>query len=225
MQQETWTAVDQYFSDTLVPTDAALDHALQTSVAGNLPPIQVTPTQGKLLQLLARTVNARHILEIGTLGAYSTIWLARALPSDGKLITLEANPKHAEISRGNIANAGLGHLVELRLGLALESLPKLAAEKLPPFDLIFIDANKDQMPEYFEWSLKLARPGGLIIGDNVARKGGVIDAHSKEIDVQGARRFLEMVGRESRVSATALQTVGAKGYDGFSLILVNPANT
>jgi predicted O-methyltransferase YrrM len=206
--------------EKLTPADAALDHAVQSSNAAGLPPIQVTPTQGKFLHILARSLNARHILEIGTLGAYSTIWLARALPAGGKLISLEANPKHAELSRKNIANAGLSDRVEIRLGLGLESLPKLAAENPAPFDLVFIDANKDQMPEYFDWAIKLTRVGGFIVGDNVARHGQVIEADSKDPDVHGARRYLEIIGRDPRVISTALQTVGVKGYDGFALSLV-----
>jgi predicted O-methyltransferase YrrM len=220
MSQDIYTAVDQFFMEKLTPADAALDKAVETSIAAGLPPIQVTPTQGKFLHILARSVNARHILEIGTLGAYSTIWLARALPSAGKLISLEANPKHAELSRKNIANAGLSDRVEIRLGLGLESLPKLAAEKPVPFDLVFIDANKDQMPEYFDWAIKLTRVGGFIVGDNVARHGEVIEANSKDPDVHGARRYLEIIGRDPRVISTALQTVGVKGYDGFALSLV-----
>jgi len=220
MSEDTYTAVDQFFTEKLTPADAALDHAVETSAAADLPPIQVTPLQGKFLHILARSINARHILEIGTLGAYSTIWLARALPAGGTLVSLESNPKHAELSRKNIANAGLSDRVQIRLGLGLESLPKLAAENPPPFDLVFIDANKDQMPEYFDWAIKLTRVGGFIIGDNVARHGEVIQADSSDPNVLGARRYLEIIGRDPRVISTALQTVGAKGYDGFALSLV-----
>ncbi len=215
-----WTAVDHYFSDLLAPHDAALDAALKQSAAAGLPEIQVSTTQGKLLNLLARLQGARAILEIGTLGGYSTIWMARALPKDGRLVTLEADPKHAEIARANIARAGLGGLVDVRLGPALETLPKLAKEKLGPFDLIFIDADKPSIPEYFAWSLKLSRRGSLIIVDNVVREGAVIDRSSSDTSVQGVRRFNELLAAESRVTATAIQTVGTKGYDGFAIALV-----
>ena len=220
MNQEKWTAVDGYIGDLIVPSDAALDSALEASVAAGLPAISVTPAQGKLLQLLAKSIGARNILEIGTLGGYSTIWLAQALPEDGRLITLELDPKHAEVSRTNIARAGLDKVVEIRLGRALDTLPQLAAEKRCPFDLVFIDADKVGMPDYFVWALKLTRPGSLIISDNVVRKGAVIDAASDDPSVQGVRRFFEMVAAEPRVSATAIQTVGSKGYDGFALALV-----
>jgi predicted O-methyltransferase YrrM len=220
MTQEVWTNVDQYFSDLLAPADAALEEALRSSAAAGLPAIQVSPMQGKMLHILARSIGARNILEIGTLGAYSTIWLARALPAGGKVITLEASEKHADVARKNIAFAGLGDAVELRLGPALETLPKLEAEKKGPFDLVFIDANKSQMPEYFAWALKLSRPGSLIIADNVVRDGKVIDATSSDPDIQGVRRSLEMAAKEPRVSVTALQNVGSKGYDGFALLLV-----
>jgi predicted O-methyltransferase YrrM len=173
-----------------------------------------------LLHLLARIMGARNILEIGTLGGYSTIWMARALPEGGRIITLEADPKHAEVARKNFARAGVESTVELRLGKALDTLPKLAADGLGPFDMFFIDANKSNMPEYFEWSLKLARKGSVIIADNVVREGAVLDAKSKDADIQGIRRFLEMVGKEKRVSGTALQTVSTKNYDGFALVLV-----
>jgi predicted O-methyltransferase YrrM len=218
--QEQWAAVDRYITGLLVPSDPVLDATLQSSVAAGLPPINVSPNQGKLLQILARAQGARNILEIGTLAAYSTIWLARALPPGGRLITLEFDPKHAEIARANLARAGLGDVVELRLGPALETLPRLAAEGLDPFDLIFIDADKESIPAYFAWSLMLARRGSLIIVDNVVRKGAVIDAASPDPDVQGVRRFNEILATEPRVSATAIQTVGSKGYDGFALVLV-----
>ncbi|MEH1806202.1 O-methyltransferase [Nostoc sp.] len=220
MTQEQWTAVDRYFTDLLVPSDPALDTALQTSVAAGLPPHNVSPNQGKLLLLLAQIQGAQSILEIGTLGGYSTIWLARALPSDGRLITLEANPKHAEIARTNIAHAGLSDIVDLRLGKALSTLPQIAAEGHGPFDLIFIDADKPSNPEYFAWALKLSRRGSLIIADNVVRNGAVIDANSNDPSVQGVRRFNELLASEPRVSATAIQTVGSKGYDGFAIAIV-----
>jgi predicted O-methyltransferase YrrM len=212
--------VDQYLTDLLVPEDEPLRSALRASEEAGLPPIQVSSAQGKFLHVLARALAARRILEIGTLGAYSTIWLARALPPGGRLITLEADPVHARVARANISRAGLDALVELRLGPALETLPRLAAEKGGPFDLIFIDADKPNTAPYFQWSLKLSRPGTLIIADNIARKGAVIDAASDDPAVQGMRRFLSVAAAESRVCATALQTVGSKGYDGFALALV-----
>ncbi|MEH2410565.1 O-methyltransferase [Nostoc sp.] len=220
MTQEQWTAVDRYFTDLLVPPDPALDAALQTSAAAGLPPHNVSPNQGKLLLLLAQIQRARTILEIGTLGGYSTIWLARALPSDGRLITLEANPKHAEVARANIAHAGLSDIVDLRLGQALSTLPQIAAEGNSPFDLIFIDADKPNNPHYFAWALKLSRRGSLIIADNVVRNGAVIDQSSNDPSVQGVRRFNELLASETRVSATAIQTVGSKGYDGFAIAIV-----
>jgi len=220
VDQDLWTEVDRYITDLLVPPDPVLDAALEASTAAGLPEIQVSPNQGKLLHLIARLQSARAILELGTLGGYSTIWLARALPKDGRLITLEADPKHAEVAKANFARAGLDSIIELRLGLALDTLPKLAAEKKGPFDLIFIDADKQNIPEYFTWSLKLARRGTLIIVDNVVRDGAVIDAASTDASVQGVRRFNEVLAAERRVSATTLQTVGTKGYDGLACALV-----
>ncbi len=220
MTQELWTAVDQYISHTLVPSDAVLEAVLRASAEAGLPPIQVSPPQGKLLHLLVRAISARNILEIGTLGAYSTIWMARALPAGGRLLTLEADAKHAEMARANIARAGLSGMVEQRFGAALDTLPEIAAEGRAPFDLIFIDANKSTMAEYFDWALKLSHPGSMIIADNVIRDGAVIDAASKNDDVQGVRRFNERLAAEPRVSATEIQTVGSKGYDGFGLVLV-----
>ena len=220
MTPDVWEAVEQYFDKVLVAQDSALEDALATAAAEKLPAIQVSSVQGKLLHLLARILGARKILEIGTLGGYSTIWMARALPEGGRLITLEADPKHADVARKNFARAGVCSNVELRLGKALDTLPKIAAEGLGPFDLFFIDANKSNMPEYFEWSLKLARKGSIIIADNVVRGGAVLEADSKDADIQGVRRFLEMVGKEKRVSGTALQTVSTKNYDGFAMVLV-----
>jgi len=220
MIQEQWKAVDQYFTDLLVRPDPALDQALAASAAAGLPAIHVAPNQGKLLYLLARMLSARRILEIGTLGGYSTIWLARALPAEGRLITLEADAKHAKVARANLVRAGVGGVVEVRLGQALESLSQLAAEKYGPFDLIFIDADKQGYPEYLEWSLKLARSGSLIVADNVVREGGVIDPKNDGADMQGIRRFNELLAAEARVCATAIQTVGSKGYDGFAFALV-----
>ena len=223
MPQRQWSDVDHYFTDLLVSPDPALEATLQTSAAAGLPPIQVTPPQGKLLWLLARVSGARTILEIGTLGGYSAIWLGRALPADGRLTTLEADPQHAEIARANLARAGLAHMVDVRLGPALESLPQLAAEGRGPFDLIFIDADKPNVPDYFNWALKLSRPGSLIVVDNVVRDGAVVDSASRDSGVRGMRRLLELVAAEPRVSATALQTVGTKGYDGFAIALVTAA--
>lgn len=220
MTQDVWEAVENYFDKVLVAQDSALEDALATAAAEKLPAIQVSSVQGKLLHLLARVLDARKILEIGTLGGYSTIWMARALPEEGRLITLEADPKHADVARRNFARAGVDSKVELRLGKALDTLPKIEAEGLGPFDLFFIDANKSNMPEYFEWSLKLARKGSIIIADNVVRGGAVLEADSKDADIQGVRRFLEMVGKEKRVSGTAMQTVSTKNYDGFAMVLV-----
>jgi predicted O-methyltransferase YrrM len=226
MTQDLWTAIDRYIGDRLLPQDPILDAALAASDAAGLPPIAITPNQGKLLGLLARIHGAQSILELGTLGAYSTIWLARALPPGGRLITLEANPDYAEVARANIANAGLADTVELRLVPALQTLPELAAEGAGPFDLIFIDADKQNYPGYLEWSLKLARPGTVIVGDNVVRAGGILDpeAGDPSIGVEGlhaVRRFYDLLAADPRLSATAIQTVGAKGHDGFALALVN----
>jgi predicted O-methyltransferase YrrM len=218
--QDQWAAVDHYINELFVPADSALEAAVEASAKAGLPEIQVSPSQGKLLMLLARIQGARSILEIGTLGGYSAIWLARALPPDGRLITLEADPLHAEVARANIARAGLAGLVELRVGKALETLPQLAAEGCGPFDLVFIDADKVNYPHYFTWSLKLTRPGSVIIADNVVRKGAILDAASTDPSIQGMRRFNEMLAAEPRVSATEIQTVGSKGYDGFALALV-----
>ncbi|WP_138500088.1 O-methyltransferase [Nostoc sp. PA-18-2419] len=220
MTQEQWTAVDRYLTELFVPPDSVLDAALEASAAAGLPPHNVSPNQGKLLLLLAQLQKARTILEIGTLGGYSTIWLARALPKDGYLITLEANPKYAEVALSNIARAGLSDIVELRLGQALSTLVQLAAEGRSAFDLIFIDADKSNNPDYLAWALKLSRRGSLIIADNVVRNGAVIDTASSDASVQGVRRFNELLASEPRVSATALQTVGSKGYDGLAIALV-----
>lgn len=220
MTQELWTAVDRYITDLLVRPDAALDAALEASDAAGLPSINVSPCHGKLLQLLARVQGARNILEIGTLGGYSTIWLARALPADGGLITLEADPKHADVARANIQRAGLADIVELRFGQALDLLPRIAAERRAAFDLIFIDADKENIPDYFAWALKLSRRGSLIVVDNVVRRGAVIDTAKTDAHIQGVRRFNELVATEPRVSATAIQTVGIKGYDGLAIVLV-----
>jgi predicted O-methyltransferase YrrM len=217
---ERWAAVDHYITDLLVPSDPALDAALEASARAGLPTINVSPTQGKLLNVLARIQGAGKILEIGTLGGYSTIWLARALPAGGRLITLEADPRHAEVARGNLAGAGLADVVDVRLGPALDTLPRLAAEGQAPFDLIFIDADKPNNPGYFEWALKLSRPASAIIVDNVVRSGKVADASNDDPRIIGSRRLHEMIAAEPRVTATTIQTVGSKGYDGFTLAVV-----
>ena len=223
MAEDQWTEVDQYFSKRLLPSDPVLESALDASATAGLPAISVSPNQGKLLQMLAQLVGARSILEIGTLGGYSAIWLARGLRAGGHLITLEVDPKHADVAQVNIAHAGLQDVVEVIVGSALEVLPQLSAERRGPFDLIFIDADKQNIPTYFEWGLKLSRPGTLIVVDNVVRSGAVIDADSSDPSVQGVRRFVELLGAESGASGTAIQTVGVKGYDGFAFVLVGSA--
>ncbi len=220
MIQEQWTTFDHYINDLLVPPDPALEAALHASAEAGLPAIQVAPNQGKLLSILAQSIRARSILEIGTLGGYSTIWLARALAPGGTLITLEADPKHADVARANLDRAGLSRVVQVRVGRALDTLPRLVAEKRDPFDLVFIDADKPSTAAYFEWALKLTRPGSLIITDNVVRNGAVADAASTDESVQGIRRFNAALAAERRVTATILQTVGSKGYDGLALALV-----
>jgi predicted O-methyltransferase YrrM len=220
MDQEKWTTVDQYIADLLLENDPVLEGALEDSAAAGLPAIQVSPTQGKLLQLLTSMRGARNILEIGTLGGYSTIWLARGLPADGRLITLEVDPKHAEVARANISRAGFSGIVAVRVGRAVDTLPLLAAEARGPFDLIFIDADKQSYAEYFTWALKLSRRGTVIIADNVVRKGAVADPESSDPGVQGVRRMYELVAKDPRVDATAVQTVGSKGYDGFMIAIV-----
>jgi predicted O-methyltransferase YrrM len=220
MAQEQWNAVDRYITDLLVPPDPALDEALRACDEAGLPPISVSPNQGKLLMLLAQVRGAQTILEIGTLGGYSAIWLARALPADGLLVTLEADPKHAEVALANFARAGLAGVIELRLGPALETLPQLASEGRGPFDLIFIDADKPSYPDYFAWAMKLSRRGSLIIADNVVRNGAVVDPASTDPRVRGVRLLNERMAAEPRVDATAIQTVGSKGYDGFAIARV-----
>lgn len=217
--QARWTAVDRYLTDLLVRPEPALEEALAAASTAGLPAHDVTPAQGKLLQLLARLQGARTILELGTLAGYSTIWLARALPAGGRLVTLEADPAYAEVAAANVARCGLGDLVEIRPGPALETLPLLAAEGLGPFDLVFLDADKASNAEYFAWALELTRPGSLIVADNVVRGGAILDEEA-DAAVLGVRRFFELVAAEPRVTATAIQTVGAKGYDGFALALV-----
>lgn len=220
MSQEQWTTVDDYITARLVPPEPALEAALAATAAAGMPMINVAPNQGKLLYVLAAAHGARNILEIGTLAGYSTIWLARALPAAGRLITLEYAPQHADVARANIARAGLAAQVEVRVGAALDTLPQLAAEGAGPFDLVFIDADKVNSVAYFNWALKLTRPGSLIIIDNVVRDGHVIDAASRDVSVQGVRALYEALAAEPRVAATAVQTVGSKGYDGLAVAVV-----
>ncbi|MDG9725720.1 O-methyltransferase [Streptomyces sp. DH41] len=219
-ESQLWDDVDAYFTSHLAPDDDPLTAALRDSEAAGLPQVNVTANQGKLLQLLAQVQGARTILEIGTLGGYSTIWLARALPADGRLVTLEYSARHAEVATRNIARAGLDALVDVRVGPALESLPKLADENPPPFDLVFIDADKGNNPHYVEWALKLTGTGSLIVLDNVVRGGRVADAEDGADDVRGTRAAIELIGSHPRLSGTAVQTVGSKGYDGFALARV-----
>ena len=223
MSKELWTSVDRYITDSLVLSDPVLDACLAATAAAQLPAINVSPAEGKLLFILAQLTAARNILELGTLGGYSTIWLARALPSDGRVITLEADPKHAAVAAANFARAGLEDRIELRLGQAIETLPKLAAENRGPFDLIFIDADKPSIPQYFDWALKLSRPGSVILVDNVVRDGALADATNRDPSIQGVRRLHELLALEPRTVATTIQTVGNKGYDGFTLIHVTAA--
>ena len=220
MAQDTWTAVDEYVASLLAAPDEALDAAVRAGEAAGLPQIQVSPPQGKLLHLLVKTIGASSILEFGTLAGYSTIWLARALPADGRLITLEANPKYAEVATASIAAAGLGDVVEVRVGPALDQLPRLEADGVGPFDLTFIDADKVHTPDYFAWALEHSRPGGLIIADNVIRDGRLADLDDDDPAIAAQRRFHEQLAVEPRVEATTIQTVGVKGYDGFSLVRV-----
>jgi len=221
MSQETWTAVDDYVAGLLASHDDALDAAVEASGEAGLPPIQVSPPQGKLLFLLVRLCGARTILEFGTLGGYSTIWLARALPAGGRLITLEADDGYAQVALENIARAGLGELVDLRVGPALETLPLLEAEGIGTFDFTFIDADKANSPEYFSWTLEHSRPGSVIVADNVVRAGALVDLTNQDPKIQAQRHLHEMIAAEPRVTATTIQTVGAKGYDGFTVALVD----
>lgn len=220
MNQDIWTNVDDYTTGLLAPADPVLDAALAAGDAAGLPPINVSAAQGKMLHVLALAVGARRILELGTLAGYSTIWLARALPADGRLITLEVSPKHAEVAQANVARAGLAQVVDVRVGPALDTLPKLVEEGAGPFDLVFIDADKANIPDYFEWTLKLARVGTLIVVDNVVRDGKILDAGSTDASVQGIRKLNELMAADPRVVATVVQNVGAKGYDGFALAVV-----
>lgn len=221
MDQEIWTEVDDYLAGLLAPPDPVLDAAQATTSAAGMPAISVSPMQGRMLQILAMSLRARSILEIGTLGGYSTIWLARGMASGGRIVTLEKEHKHADIARANIARAGFANVVDLRVGSALDSLPTIASEGIGPFDLIFIDADKQNIPSYFEWSLRLSHPGTMIIVDNVVRDGDVANATSDDDATRGVRSFFDMLSVDTRVTATAIQTVGLKGYDGFSMVVVN----
>jgi predicted O-methyltransferase YrrM len=220
MSQKQWSAVDRYFVEKLALADPALTEALARNEANGLPRIDVSPPQGKFLHLIARMIGAARILEIGTLGAYSTIWLARALSKDGRVVTLEYEPHHARVARANIESAGLSHLVDLRVGPALDTLPDVEAAGIGPFDLIFIDADKQNNSAYLKWALRLSRPGAVIICDNVVRDGAVIDDRNSAPEVRGIRDLFDMLAMESRLSATALQLVGSKGWDGFTVAVV-----
>jgi len=221
MSRDRWAVVDRYVTGLLVGPDAVLDAALAANAAAGLPPHDVSPAQGRLLELLARMCGARRILEVGTLGAYSTICLARALPPDGRLVTLELEPRYAAVARANLARAGLADVVDVRVGPALETLPALAAERPAPFDLVFIDADKQSAADHLGWALALVRSGGAIVADNVVRDGALADAGSDDPRVHGVRALHERLAAEPRVRATTIQTVGAKGYDGFTLALVD----
>ena len=219
-EQRRWSAVDDYLARAVVDEDGALGAALAANEAAGLPPIDVSPAQGKLLHLIARIAGARKALEIGALGGYSTIWIARALPADGRLVTLEADARHAAVARANVARAALSDRVDIRVGAALDSLPRIEAEGLAPFDFVFIDADKQNNASYLAWALRLSRPGTTIVVDNVIRDGRILDASSRDRDVVGVRKMFEMMTAEPRLLATAIQTVGAKGWDGFALVVV-----
>lgn len=218
--KNTWTEVDEYFGDLLAPRDEALDAALEANEKAGLPAIGVSRLQGKFLFLLVKILQARRVLEIGTLGGYSTIWMARALPAGGSIVTLEIDPKHAEVARQNLLQAGMVERVDLRVGRALDTLADLHAAGAGPFDLVFIDADKENNPGYVEWAVKMARPGTVIVVDNVVRDGRVIDAGTSDADLLGTRRMAEMMAAHPRLSATVMQTVGVKGYDGFAMAVV-----
>lgn len=220
MSQSKWTSVDEYFSRLLIGSDEVLERTLKKSSEAGLPEIYVAPNQGKLLQLLATALKAKRILEIGTLGGYSTIWLARGMQDGGKLITLEYEPSYAKVAKDNIKHAGLSDVIEIRVGLAIDSLRQMEKKNVEPFDLVFIDADKPSNPEYLRYALKFSHSGTMIIGDNVVRDGEVINENSNDPKVKGVRQFLEMLSDDSQISATAIQTVGNKGYDGFSIAIV-----
>jgi predicted O-methyltransferase YrrM len=221
MTRKTWTAVDDYIADRLIPADRALEAALASNREGGLPAIDVSPAQGKLLNLLARMISAKRILEVGTLGGYSTIWLARALQPGGKVVTLELDPHHAKVAQGNVDKAGLSGSVDIRVGPALKSLEALGKEAGEPFDLIFIDADKPNNPNYLSWAMRLSRPGTVIVCDNVIRDGAVVNEDGRDAFVEGARAAFSFIGGDKRLDGTAIQTVGAKGYDGFAIAIVN----
>ncbi|WP_339246071.1 O-methyltransferase [Paenibacillus sp. FSL R10-2796] len=220
-QTTTWDKVDQYITGRLIPQDAVLEEVLVTNQQAGLPPFDVSPSQGKFLNLLVQMKGARRILEIGTLGGYSTIWMARALPSDGQIVTLELDPINAQVAKANLSLAEVDHLVELRVGDALEQLSQMKQEGVEPFDFIFIDADKPNNPNYLKWALQFSQPGTVILGDNVIREGEVINENSEDARVVGVREFYDLLAEEPRISATAIQTVGSKGYDGFVLGIVN----
>ncbi len=220
MSQDTWAAVDRYVIEKLLPSDPSLEAALRESAKAGLPPISVSPPQGRLLYILARMQEAERILEVGTLGGYSTIWLARALEKGGRVTTLEMDPEHVKVAAKNIGRAGLSKVVDIRLGKAIETLPKLLKEMAGPFDLVFLDADKPSNPEYFEWALKLSRTGTVIVVDNVVRNGAIVDHKTTNADAKGIRRLNDLLAKEKRVVATTIQTVGMKGYDGFTVALV-----
>ncbi|MBO0732237.1 MAG: O-methyltransferase [Acidimicrobiaceae bacterium] len=220
MANNAWPDVDAYVRETVLGSDPVMDAILAANAAAGLPAIDVSAPQGKLLALLVRLVGAHRVLEVGTLGGYSTVWMARALPPGGQLVTLEINEDHARVARANVERAGVAGEVEVRLGPALSSLPAIAAEAAPPFDLVFIDADKPSNPQYLEWALKLTRPGSVIVVDNVIRNGQVLDASSRDPTIAGTRQVLEMIGADPRLDATALQMVGSKGWDGFALAVV-----
>ncbi len=220
MTDDLATQVDEYFDGLLVKPDPILEAALGAGLAAGMPQIQVSPTQGKFLHLLARIQGARRILEVGTLAGYSTIWLGRALPPDGRLISLEVNPRHAEVARVNLQRAGLDTLAEVVVGQAVDSLAALVEESVEPFDLVFIDADKEHNPDYVVWAVRLSHPGSVIVVDNVVRQGRVVDAENRDPNITGTRRMFEMIAHEPRLEATAVQTVGLKGYDGFAILRV-----
>jgi predicted O-methyltransferase YrrM len=219
--KKIWIDVDRYFVETLHLSDPILDATMEANAAAQLPAIDVAPNQGKLLHLFAKLVQAQKILEIGTLGGYSTIWLARALPASGRLISLEFSPRHAEVARSNIQRAGVSDRIEIRVGAALDSLPLIEKEGLAPFDFIFIDADKPNNPDYLEWAIKLSRPGTLIIVDNVVRDGAVADSACTDPMIVGTRKMFDLMAQNRRLTSTALQTVGSKGYDGFAMAIVD----
>ena len=220
MPEKIWSDVENFIDEQLIGRDRLLEATLAASAAAGLPPISVSPSQGKFLQILARAVKARRILEVGTLGGYSTLWLAGALPEGGRLVTLEADSHHAHIARENFARAGLDSVVELRFGKAHDTMPEMISERVEPFDFIFIDADKKRIPAYFDWALQMAHAGTLIVVDNVVRRGALADAGSRDEHVIGVRELHEQLAKDARVSATTLQTVGAKGYDGFTVAIV-----